>query len=58
MYFMCIMYFKSLVRRWVEECSKIYIKYFNCRPSDSTVSEDAEIEPWTAVTLALTDTNS
>jgi hypothetical protein len=28
-------------------------KYF-IRPSDFTVSEDAKIEPWTVVTLALT----
>jgi hypothetical protein len=27
---------------------------FICRPSDSTVSEDARIEPWTVATLALT----
>ncbi len=37
----------------------IFFKYliqhcFNCRPSDSTVSEDAEIEPRTGATLALT----
>jgi hypothetical protein len=28
--------------------------YFIFRPSDSTVSEDAGIEPWTVETLALT----
>ncbi len=28
---------------------------FKCRPSDSTVSEDADIEPRTVATLALTD---
>ncbi len=31
---------------------------FICRPSDSTVSEDAGIEPRTAATLALTDRHS
>jgi hypothetical protein len=29
---------------------------FICRPSDSTVSVDAGIEPWTVATLALTAT--
>jgi hypothetical protein len=28
---------------------------FFCRPSDSTVSEDAGIEPWTVATMALAD---
>ncbi len=34
------------------------IKLFHLPPSESTVSEDAGIEPRTVATLALTDTNA
>ncbi len=36
-----------LFKGWIQQC-------FICRPSDSTVSEDAGIEHWTVATLALT----